>query len=90
MERPGDQSYQTGYLNAGLSGSNIRLFGMDVGLVETQAIQEGLYDLHVDPGVRFVVMGAWVLAVGTLWSLIGYLGQARRAIGKPDAERGGG
>jgi hypothetical protein len=34
----------------------------------------GVFDVHRDPGVWWVIIGGIVLGLGTLWSLLGYLG----------------
>jgi hypothetical protein len=34
----------------------------------------GVFDIHTDPGVWWVITGGIVLGLGTIWSLLGYLG----------------
>ncbi len=38
------------------------------------AIIGGVFDIHTDPGVWWVIVGGIVLGLGTVWSIIGYLG----------------
>jgi hypothetical protein len=32
-----------------------------------------VYDVHYDPGVRFVLFGAFLITLGTLWAFVLYL-----------------
>jgi cytochrome c biogenesis factor len=51
----------------------VDLAGLRVTLVDLKQQTFGVYDVHRDPGVQLVLAGAIILALGTLWALVGYL-----------------
>jgi len=64
----------------GANGHRANINGGPVLLKGFATTTWGNYDIHYDPGVRIVVWGAWLLALGIIWALAGYLRQktARR------------
>jgi hypothetical protein len=65
---------------APLSGRNrAELGALPVVLGEIEEHRVGRYDVHHDPGVRLVLVGAALLFAGTLWAFGTYLAAARLA-----------
>jgi len=69
---------QRAWLTGTPGNARAQLFGTEVSLLGEEKTIQGIYDLHTDPGVQFVLPGVFILGVGTLWSLVGYLGVSRR------------
>jgi hypothetical protein len=42
--------------------------------IDERGTLTGVFDIHRDPGVWWVIVGGIILGLGTLWSLLGYLG----------------
>ncbi len=61
------------------------LDGMPVRFVSFTAAEVAVFDVHRDPGIWFAIIGAVVLACGTLWALAGYLGMIPSAAGADGA-----
>jgi cytochrome c biogenesis factor len=60
------------YLSPGM-GSPVDLGGVRARLVDLDVVPNGVYNVHHDPGVILVLIGAVTLTAGTFWSLTGYL-----------------
>jgi hypothetical protein len=59
----------------GANGNRAEVNGVPVVLTGFATTSWGNYDIHFAPGVRIVVWGAWLLALGIIWALAGYLRQ---------------
>ena len=55
----------------------IDLGGRTVSLAQLKMAPNGRFNVHDDPGLWLVLIGAVILALGTLWALAGYLGIRR-------------
>jgi len=74
----GENDRQMGWLSAIPGKTTVRFFGIRALLTGVESAVQGVYDLHTDPGIRLVLYGAVILAIGTLWSVGGYIGLLRR------------
>jgi hypothetical protein len=48
--------------------------GLKIELGKLTEAAFGVYNVHRDPGIWMVLIGAVILALGMLWALVGYLG----------------
>ena len=60
------------FLSPGTRGV-VNLAGLRVRLLDLEVVPGGVYNVHRDPGVWLVLVGACVLTLGTFWALAGYL-----------------
>jgi hypothetical protein len=51
----------------------LQLSGVRMRLVDVQVTPVGVFNVHHDPGVVLVLLGAAILTLGTFWALAGYL-----------------
>ncbi len=51
----------------------VNLDGLRLRLLDLEIAPSGVYNVHQDPGVWLVLVGACVLTLGTFWALAGYL-----------------
>ena len=75
MRNEDGSTVDSGYVSLapGMQGRAM-IGGLDVVLGQIRERAIGRYKVHYDPGVRLVIFGAVILALGTLWALAGYLG----------------
>ena len=72
--KPEKKSHQTIYLtNFVRQYQQVTLQDTKVQLKKFGFQQYGIYDIHRDPGIQFVLWGTIILGIGTIWSLSGYL-----------------
>ncbi len=69
---PGGETLGAAFLSPGMQGL-VDLGGVRVRLLDLEVVPGGVYNVHHDPGVRFVLPGALVLTLGTFWALAVYL-----------------
>ncbi len=60
------------------------LGGVRARLVDLDVTANGVFNVHHDPGIWWVLAGTVLLGLGTLWALAGYLGVRR--LSAPEAE----
>ena len=72
--RPVGGEVATTYLSTqeGMSAEAV-VAGMKIGLAELRGPFLAIYDVHRDPGVWFVIVGALLITLGTVWAFAGYL-----------------
>ena len=70
--RPAGSAYLTD--EPGGKGSFNIVAGEHVTLGQVVWSVQGVYRVHYDPGVWLVILGTIILALGTVWALMGYLG----------------
>lgn len=90
---PDGRQAQTAVLDPASGSGRALIGGQPVALERFEERLLGRYDVHRDPGVRFVLLGAVLLFAGTLWAFGTYVGgpgrcRAAAAAGLPS--RGGG
>lgn len=61
-----------GFLSPVVRGG-IAVAGVRLRLVDVEVTPVGVFNVHRDPGVMLVLVGAAILTVGTFWALAGYL-----------------
>lgn len=61
------------YVGAAEPFQTARLGNLDLAWGEGVMRAEAVFNVHRDPGVQFVLAGAFILTLGTLWALAGYL-----------------
>ncbi len=83
----GGQRLGTVFLSPGMRGV-ADLAGLKVRLVDLRIEPSGVYNVHRDPGVWFVLLGAVALSLGSLWALAGYLGLLPARPALPDDYQG--
>lgn len=82
LDRSGRDLAST-FLSPGMRGL-ADLGGLKVRLVDLRVEPNGVYNVHRDPGIRFVLLGAGALAAGSLWALAGYLGLFPGKLARPE------
>ncbi|HSH70349.1 MAG TPA: cytochrome c biogenesis protein ResB [Deferrisomatales bacterium] len=61
-----------GFLSPVARGA-LTLAGVGLRLVDVEISPAGVFNVHRDPGVLLVLVGAAILTIGTFWALAGYL-----------------
>ena len=64
----------------GMRGAAV-IGGVGISLGELTRTPRGLYRVHKDPGIRMVIVGTIILALGTIWALAVYFGVVRGSKG---------
>jgi len=78
------QQLQSAVLAPGRGSGQAVISGMPVALERFEDRLLGRYDVHRDPGVRLVLLGAVLLGAGTLWAFGMYVAGPGRGRGSPD------
>jgi hypothetical protein len=82
---PARQHLESAVLVPGRGSGQEVIGGLPIVLVRLEDRLLGRYDVHRDPGVRFVLLGAGFLFAGTLWAFGTYVAGPGR--GRPPAPR---
>ena len=83
------QQLQSAMLAPGRGSGKTVISGIPVALERFEDRLLGRYDVHRDPGVRFVLLGAVLLFAGTLWAFGTYVAGPGRGRAAPPARLAG-
>ena len=82
MKGDGGKTFGSAFLSGAPGMRNTaEIGGINLTLGELTRAAGGLYRVHKDPGIRMVIAGTIILALGTIWALAVYLGVVRGSEG---------